>query len=823
MSTKNLYLTDFNIWDVDFNEHKLSLEQIFAEKNRKQISEFFYDEIFTGSDNKALFDRGVKDTIKATMEGYNGNKNQPGVIKQAVDTVFSYIRNAKFLLRVSYMEIYNEKINDLLIPVNKDLKIHEDRLVKVVVTKPSEVMKEISRGELNRHTGSTNWNERSSRSHTLFKMVIESSSKDAMPRRFSSSSSASSSAKTSGSVSVSNLIDLAGSEKAASDIERRKEGAFINKSLLTLGSVISKLTDSSGGHIPFRDSKLTRILQSSLVGNARISVICTISPSSLNLEESVNTLKFASRVKEVVTKAQTNTLIDDKALIKKYRMEIEELKAQLEKTGTYKEEEISVMLQQERSKYEEKFMEMELVRTALKKRIDDLTSLILNSNSFAPSSSRKPSSDAVVVPAIDSRIHEFEMLIDDKNLKIDSLTSNISEKTETIKDLQRQLEALKNTNRPDLNLTLAELNEKLKEKDDKLVSYCNSTEELEIIVKEDKKLIKEKNSKIQELSNIIEDDKILIGEKNEKIQELSNIIEDDKILINEKNEKIQELSNIIEDDKILINEKNEKIQELSNIIEDDKILVGEKNEKIQELSNIIEDDKILINEKNEKIQELSNIIEDDKILINEKNEKIQELSNIIEDDKILVGEKNEKIQELSSIIEDDKILINEKNEKIQELSSEVIKKDDAVEERNTEIKELSSELTIKDGSISEKNVKIQELALEISKLGKIVDDDKRLFQALLLDISKNNKTINELKNHYCVNTKTIRGLKEQLSKKDQEIILYKQKHDFEEELEVQRVIKQRSGNIVFTQLALHHIDKNVSIDPISSVPKDFEL
>ncbi|CAJ0755988.1 18614_t:CDS:10 [Entrophospora sp. SA101] len=692
------------------------------------------DEIFTGSDNKALFDRGVKDTIKATMEGYNGNKNQPGVIKQAVDTC----NEKEFLLRVSYMEIYNEKINDLLIPVNKDLKIHEDRLhgvhipslSEVVVTKPSEVMKEISRGELNRHTGSTNWNERSSRSHTLFKMVIESSSKDAMPRRFSSSSSASSSAKTSGSVSVSNLIDLAGSEKAASDMERRKEGAFINKSLLTLGSVISKLTDSSGGHIPFRDSKLTRILQSSLVGNARISVICTISPSSLNLEESVNTLKFASRVKE---------LIDDKALIKKYRMEIEELKAQLEKTGTYKEEEISVMLQQERSKYEEKFMEMELVRTALKKRIDDLTSLILNSNSFAPSSSRKPSNDAVVVPAIDSRIHEFEMLIDDKNLKIDSLTSNISEKTETIKDLQRQLEALKNTNRSDLNLTLTELNEKLKEKDDKLVSYCNSTEELEIIVKEDKKLIKEKNSKIQELSNIIEDDKILI------------------------------------------NKKNEKIQELSNIIEDDKILIGEKNEKIQELSNIIEDDKILVSEKNEKIQELSNIIEDDKILINEKNEKIEELL------------------------------------------SEVIKKDDAVEERNTEIKELSSELTIKDRSISEKNVKIQELALEISKLGKIVDDDKRLFQALLLDISKNNKTINELKNHYCVNTKTIRGLKEQLSKKDQEIILYKQKQDFEEELEVQRVIEQRSGNIVFTQLALHHIDKNVSIDPISSVSKDFEL
>ncbi|CAJ0908890.1 1867_t:CDS:10 [Entrophospora sp. SA101] len=646
--------TDYNIWDVDSNEHRLSLERNFAEKNRKQLSEFFYDEIFTGSDNIALFDRGVKDTIKATMEGFN-------VFAYGQTSSGKTFRNEKeFLLRVSYMEIYNEKINDLLAPVNKDLKIHEDKLhgihipslSEVVVTKPSEVMKEISRGELNRHTGSTNWNERSSRSHTLFRMVVESSSKDSTPRRFSPSSSH----KASGSVSVSNLIDLAGSEKAASDVERRKEGAFINKSLLTLGNVISKLTDGSGGHIPFRDSKLTRILQNSLIGNARISVICTISPSSENIDESVNTLKFASRVKE---------LIDDKALIKKYRMEIEELKAQLEKTGTYKEEEISVMLQQERAKYEEKFVEMELVRTALKKRIDDLTSLILNSTSFAPSSSRKPSSDSVVVPAIDSRIDEFEMLIEEKNSKIDSLTSEISEKNKLIEGLKRQLETSKNANNSDLQLTLTELDEKLKDKDDELMSYRNLVEELEIIVEEDKKLIKEKDSKIQELSKIIEDDKKLIDENNLKIKELSSKIE-------------------------------------------------------------------------------------------------------------------------------------VKNMTIQELSSEVAKKNNVVEKRDTKIKELSSELTIRDASISERSTEIQGLALEKSKLSKIVDDDKRLLQALSLDMSKKNKTIDELKNHYRVNTKTIKDLKEQLSKKDQEIILYyRQKQDLEEKLEVQRVTKQRGGSNYF--------------------------
>jgi centromeric protein E len=110
------------------------------------------------------------------------------------------------------------------------------------------------------------------------------------------------------SLSQLHLIDLAGSESSKTEItgQRRKEGSSINKSLLTLGTVISKLTDTKAAHIPYRDSKLTRLLQSTLSGHGRVSLICTITPASSTSEETHNTLKFAQRCKHVEIKASRN-------------------------------------------------------------------------------------------------------------------------------------------------------------------------------------------------------------------------------------------------------------------------------------------------------------------------------------------------------------------------------------------------------------------------------------------------------------------------------------------------------------------------------------
>ncbi|KAL1535233.1 Kinesin-like protein KIN-7E [Salvia divinorum] len=160
-----------------------------------------------------------------------------------------------------------------------------------VVLSPAHALSLIASGEEHRHEGSNNFNLLSSRSHTIFTL---------------------------------HLIDLAGSESSKTETTglRRKEGSYINKSLLTLSAVISKLTDGKSSHVPYRDSKLTRLLQSYLSGHGRVSLICTVTPASSNTEETHNTLKFAHRSKHIEIKASQNKILDEKSLIKKYQREI---------------------------------------------------------------------------------------------------------------------------------------------------------------------------------------------------------------------------------------------------------------------------------------------------------------------------------------------------------------------------------------------------------------------------------------------------------------------------------------------------------------------
>lgn len=264
-----------------------------------------------------------------------GSYDDPGIIPLAVTDIFNHIQRSadrEFLLRVSYLEIYNEIIRDLLKPGNANLKIHEtvDREIFVgnaseeVVLSPQEIEQLLIKGEGSRHVGVTNMNERSSRSHTIFRMVIESRERSTDTNRSS----------LSGSVRVSslNLVDLAGSERVGhtgAEGIRLKEGGHINKSLLTLSTVIFKLSEGNS-HIPYRDSKLTRILQPSLGGNARTAIICTITPASLHAEETISTLKFASRAKTIRNQPEINEVVSDEVMLKQYRREISDLKKQLD-------------------------------------------------------------------------------------------------------------------------------------------------------------------------------------------------------------------------------------------------------------------------------------------------------------------------------------------------------------------------------------------------------------------------------------------------------------------------------------------------------------
>ncbi|GIL68311.1 hypothetical protein Vafri_21594 [Volvox africanus] len=282
--------------------------------------------------NSTVFAYGQ--TSSGKTHTMRGSHDSPGIIPLAVSEAFSLIEaneSREYLIRVSYMEIYNEDINDLLAPENVKLPIKEGPygpyvcgLREDIVTSPEQVLELLTTGEANRHIGSTKMNEKSSRSHTIFRMVVESRAVDAE-------------SDDAGAVLVSalSLVDLAGSERVAktgAEGIRMKEGTAINKSLLTLGNVINKLSEgalATGGHIPYRDSKLTRILQPSLGGNAKTAIICAMTPAWCHREESHITLRFACRAKSVVNNAIVNEVLSDAAVLKRQAKEIEELKRQL--------------------------------------------------------------------------------------------------------------------------------------------------------------------------------------------------------------------------------------------------------------------------------------------------------------------------------------------------------------------------------------------------------------------------------------------------------------------------------------------------------------
>ena len=187
-------------------------------------------------------------------------------------------------------------------------------------------MRAISSGEIHRHTGATNMNEVSSRAHTVVRLQIESIDKE---------SETLSSRSRSLRRSTLNLIDLAGSENSrmtGSTGVREQEGRFINQSLLALSTIIQRLSEAKTQHLPFRDSKLTRILQEPLSGNAVIAIICTITPALSCADETHNTLKFATRARKVkLSSAEMNSeMLDEKdLLIKQYKEEIADLKRRL--------------------------------------------------------------------------------------------------------------------------------------------------------------------------------------------------------------------------------------------------------------------------------------------------------------------------------------------------------------------------------------------------------------------------------------------------------------------------------------------------------------
>ena len=334
---------------------KLLIDSIYAPQK------FNFDKVYSiENDTQLIYKEMCKDVVSSALEGYNGSifmygqttsgktytmlgsPNNPGILPCVLRDIFLKIKkikqnndNIEFKVYCSYIEIYNENIHDLLTDSNF-LKLIDDKKYGVIVAGAKKVIIdnfetgiEIKNfGEENRKYRETLFNEYSSRSHCIFQIFIESfeikEENDITTSKYS----------------CLNLIDLAGSERI-NEYESKNvttgETGYINKSLFVLAHVINKLAENNQGkkiHIPYRDSKLTRLLSQALGGNSLTTIICTVSPAALNYYQTLSTLRFATRAKSVKLKIVSNEYVDDKEKIEFYKNEIKRLKEELKNRTT---------------------------------------------------------------------------------------------------------------------------------------------------------------------------------------------------------------------------------------------------------------------------------------------------------------------------------------------------------------------------------------------------------------------------------------------------------------------------------------------------------
>ncbi|XP_049402258.1 kinesin-like protein KIN-5C [Solanum stenotomum] len=365
---------------VTCNEYQkeVAVSQNIAGKHIDRV--FTFDKVFGPSaQQRDLYDQAIIPIVNEVLEGFNctifaygqtgtgktytmegeckrsksgHNSELPpgaGVIPRAVKQIFDMLesQNAEYSVKVTFLELYNEEITDLLAPDDlskvsvedrqkKQLPLMEDGkggvlvrgLEEEIVTSASEIFTLLERGSAKRRTAETLLNKQSSRSHSLFSITIHIKE-----------------ANTEGEELIKcgklNLVDLAGSEnisRSGAREGRAREAGEINKSLLTLGRVISALVEHLG-HVPYRDSKLTRLLRDSLGGRTKTCIIATVSPAVHCLEETLSTLDYAHRAKNIKNKPEVNQKMMKSTLIKDLYGEIDRLKAEVyatrEKNGVY--------------------------------------------------------------------------------------------------------------------------------------------------------------------------------------------------------------------------------------------------------------------------------------------------------------------------------------------------------------------------------------------------------------------------------------------------------------------------------------------------------
>ncbi|XP_047468067.1 kinesin-1 heavy chain-like isoform X1 [Mugil cephalus] len=543
---------------------------------------YYFDRVFQSNTTQVQFYNAVAQKIvKDVLEGYNGtifaygqtssgkthtmegklhDPEMMGIIPRIVEDIFNYIysmdENLEFHIKVSYFEIYLDKIRDLLDVTKKNLSVHEDKnrvpyvkgCTERFVCSPAEVMDSIDEGKNNRHVAVTNMNEHSSRSHSIFLINIKQENTQTDQ-------------KLTGKLY---LVDLAGSEKVGktgAEGTVLDEAKMINKSLSALGNVISALAEGSA-YVPYRDSKMTRILQDSLGGNCRTTMVICCSPSSFNDAETRSTLLFGQRAKTIKNTVCLNVELTAEQWKKKWEKEKEKNKT-LKTTVTWLENELNRWRKGESVPVEEQFDKEKAKEEA------QALDTALNNDKAAPNPAL---SSLPAVKLTDAERVKYEAEMAKLYKELDDKDDEINQQSQLVEKLNQQMldqEELLSSSRRDHDVLQTELNRLLAENE-------ASKEEVKEVLQALEELAVNYDQKSQEVEDKTKEFEALSEELNQKSSSLASI--DCEL------QKLKEMTN---------HQKKRVTEMMSSLLKDLAeigIAVGSNDIKQQESSGLIDEE-----------------------------------------------------------------------------------------------------------------------------------------------------------------------------------------------------------------------------------------
>ena len=597
---------------IDQKNNVMTIKRDFDKKN------FSFDNIFPMETTQiSVFDTTSKEVVNSVLKGYNGtifaygqtgsgktytmvgnfdNKETKGIIPRSFDYIFEEIKKDKehkYNIKVCFIQIYLETIQDLLEPSNKEIRIREDPehgvylegVQWIQVNSTAECSKVFKIGDKNRVTESTMMNMYSSRSHAIFIAKIEKNivlSKEKIIE-LSKESNEKIKAERVMTNSFLYLVDLAGSErvkKSKAVNMRLEEAKKINYSLLILGNCIQSLTETKPTYIAYRDSKLTRLLQESLGGNAKTSLIVTISPSGYNTDETISSLNFALRAMKVQNKPIINRSVDYQALC--------------------------IKLQEDLDKLNDEYTELKINYDKLEEKYEKLK----NGETLIEIQKKNIQNNLVIV---DSN-NKNNININIKKLKNQNSNNKNNNLELEIKKLEEYYKNLMNNKTKEYEKSLKEIDNLLFNKETKNEELSKTNIELKNQIQLDKDTINDLTKEKQDLMNTISDltnklnfekESKEVKTKEEHKKELDKLFSQIEILEN-KIIPLENMNNLNNDSILSI--KSKISQQINKLNEEKNFIIKEKNENTK---------KILENEK-----KLENYNKDKNDLDNNKKEEI---------------------------------------------------------------------------------------------------------------------------------------------------------------------------------------------------------